>query len=132
MIKLRYLSAVFFFIWGCAGRGGTAAPSPRQQAVAHSVRTYELGKVPDQDREQAFQNLLDASHSSALKLHGAADDIGFSYSLSPKGAVYPFSEVEVSCLIKKADASSGKRLCRDFFKAVDSGLPRVVRQDEER
>lgn len=93
----------------------------------HSSRTYALGKEPDQERERFFQDLLDAAQTAAVKRHGGASETGFSYSLSLKGAVYPFSEVEVSCLIQKADASQGRRLCSDFFSAVDAGLKDVVK-----
>ena len=113
-------------LWGCAGPKGQGASSPRQRAVVNSSRTYALGKVPDQEREQAFQDLLEASRAEAVRKHGDALEIGFSYSLSPKGAVYPFSEVEVSCLMQKADASQGKKLCSDFFSAVDAGLKKIA------
>jgi len=101
----------------------------RQSAVVQAGRTYALGKVPDQEREQAFQDLLTAAHAAALKKHDGAAEVGFSYSLAPKGAVYPFSEVEVSCLIMKADSSSGKKLCSDFFKAVDGGFKNIVKDE---
>lgn len=128
--KLFYISAGFLFFWGCAGPGGPGAPPPpRQRVTAHAARTYVLGKVPDQEREQAFQDLLAAAHQEALRKHGGAAEIGFSYSLAPKGAVYPFSEVEVACLIKKADAAQWKRLCSDFFKAVDAGLANILKDE---
>ncbi|EFK95522.1 hypothetical protein LDC_2466 [sediment metagenome] len=95
----------------------------------NSSRSYSLGKIPDQDREQAFQDLLSAAQAAAAKAHGDASEIGFSYSLAPKGAVYPFSDLEVSCLIQKADASQGKRLCADFFKAVDAGFRNLMKDD---
>jgi hypothetical protein len=115
------------FLAGCVSPGGSRAPSSRQSAVVHAGRTYALGKAPDQERERAFQELLAAAHAAALKKHYGADNTGFSYSLAPKGAVYSFSEVEVSCLIKKADVSQGKRLCFDFFNAVDAGLENIVK-----
>ena len=126
MKKLVLAAAALTALYGCAALRGPGWVPPRQRAVVHSSRTYVLGKVPDQDREQAFQDLLAAAQAQAVKKHGAASEIGFSYSLAPKGAVYPFSEVEVSCLIKKADASEGEQLCSDFFSAVDAGLKKVV------
>lgn len=112
---------------GCAGSGRSVASSPRQKAVVHQRQAYVLGKVPDQAREQAFQDLLAAAQAAAVEKHGAAGEIGFSYSLSPKGAVYPFSEVEVACLMKKADASEGKELCSEFFSAVGAGLKDILK-----
>lgn len=116
--------AALALFWGCASPGRPPAPVIVHQAVVHASRTYVLGKVPDQDREQAFQDLLSSAYASALKRPGAAN-IGFSYSLAPKGAVYAFSEVEVSCLIKETDAAWGGRLCYDFFNAIDAGLKKI-------
>ena len=125
-MKLLFAAAALTLLLGCAGPKGQGASSPRQRAVVHSSRNYALGKVPDQEREQAFQDLLEAARADAVKKHGDALEIGFSYSLSPKGAVYPFSEVEVSCLMQKADASQGEKLCSDFFSAVDAGLKKIT------
>ncbi len=125
-MKLFFTAAALIVLWGCAGPKGRGASSPRQRAVVHSSRTYALGRVPDQEREQAFQDLLETARTSAVRKHGGASEIGFAYSLSPKGAVYPFSEVEVSCLMQKADASQGEKLCSDFFSTVDAGLKRIA------
>ena len=122
--KLFYFPAALLLLWGCATPGKPAAPASVHQAVVHASRTYALGKVPDQGREQAFQDLLSSAYAAALKRSGATD-IGFSYSMAPKGAVYAFSEVEVSCLIKETDASWGERLCSDFFGAVDAGIAKI-------
>jgi len=129
MKKLFFTLSALAVLCGCAGSKGPGASSPSQRAVVYSGRTYALGKVPDQEREQAFQDLLAAAQAEAAARHGGASEIGFSYSLALKGAVYPFSEVEVSCLIQKADASEGKQLCSEFFKAVDAGLKSVIKDD---
>lgn len=126
MKKIFYIPAAIFFFCGCAGTKGHGASSPRQRAVVNSSRTYALGRVPDQEREQAFQDLLAAAQAEAVRKHGGAWEIGFAYSLSPRGAVYPFSEVEVSCLMQKADASQGEQLCSDFFSAVDAGFKKIT------
>ncbi len=121
---LFYFPVALLLFWGCASPGRPAAPLTRHQAMVHASRTYALGKIPDQDREQAFQDLLAAAYASALKRSGSPE-IGFSYSMAPKGAVYAFSEVEVSCLIKETDAAWGGRLCSDFFNAVDAGITKI-------
>ena len=125
MKKLYCTPVAILFFWGCAGSGQYGTVSPRQRAVVQQSRIYALGKIPDQERERAFQDLL----AAAVKKHGSASEIGFSYSLAPRGAVYPFSEVGVSCLMQKADISEGKRLCADFFKAVDTGLKNIVKDN---
>lgn len=111
---------------GCSGRRDSFIPVPSQQALAQEVRTYALGREPDQEREQAFQDLLAAAHAEAMVRRDASPETGLSYSLSPRGTVYPFSEVEVVCLVKRADSSQGKALCGEFFKAVNAGLARVI------
>ena len=111
---------------GCYSLRDHSQPVTPQQAVSQSARSYALGREPDQEREQAFQDLLAAAHTAALDKRGAAPETGLSYSLSPKGAVYPFSKVEVACLVQRADASQGKALCREFFKAVDAGFEKVI------
>ena len=125
-MKSLLAAAALLVLCGCVGTKGPGGSSPRQRAVVHSGRTYALGRVPDQEREQAFQDLLEAARTEAVRKHGDAQDIGFAYSLLPKGAVYPFSEVEVSCLMQKADASEGEKLCSDFFTAVDAGLKKIT------
>lgn len=126
ILKL-FIPAALLFFWGCAGPGRPAAQAPSRLAVvAHATRTYALGRIPDQDREQAFQDLLSAAYAAALQRAGASG-IGFSYSLAPKGAVYAFSEVEVSCLMKESDAGWGERLCADFFSAVETGLKKIIK-----
>ncbi len=128
-IKSRapHFCAALACVWlcGCYGRGNQSRSMPPQQAVTQSTRAYELGREPDQEREQAFQDLLEAARAEAVRKHGDASEIGFAYSLSPKGAVYPFSEVEVSCLMQKADAAQGDKLCSDFFGTVDAGLKKI-------
>jgi hypothetical protein len=120
------LALFFAFLWGCSVARNLISSVPRQQAMTHSMHTYTLGREPDQDREQAFQALLETAHAAALVKRGASPDTGLSYSLSPKGAVYPFSEVEIACLVQKADAGQGKALCKEFFKAVDEGFRKII------
>jgi len=124
-MKLLLPVIALFFGCGCVFLK-SRTPAPRQSALTHSARTYSLGKVPDQDRERAFQDLLAAAQARAARGDSAA---GFSYSLAPKGAVYPFSEVEVVCLVQRSDSGSGDDLCSDFFKAVDAGLGAIVYQE---
>ncbi|MBI4801019.1 MAG: hypothetical protein HY796_00680 [Elusimicrobia bacterium] len=136
-MKKLFFAAGCAAIVGCAGpaakspAASPAPPPPRRQAVINETRRYALGKVPDQDRERAFQELLDSAQAQAAKKHAGDKpmEIGFSYSLTPKGAVYSFSEVEVSCLIQASYAAGpGNELCADFFRVIDSRLKKIAAQ----
>ena len=78
--------------------------------------------------------MLSASYDAAVKNH-AGDrpmETGFTYSLAPRGAVYPFSEIEVSCIIQEKYARrSGPEICGDFFRELDVKIKRAVGSAEE-
>lgn len=134
--KNIFLIALCAVLAGCAAPAAQApkadapsAPPSRQQAVAQRTKTYALGKTPDQDREQAFQDMLDSALLQAAKQHAGDKpmELGFSYSMTPRGAVYAFSEVEVSCLVQATHASgAGKELCTEFFRIVDLRIKKIA------
>ena len=106
------------------------APAPaRERAVDFQTRNYALSKIPDPELEAALPDLLAQSYDFALKRSADAPaEAGFSYTLSPKGAVYPFSEVEVSCVIREKYASRyGPGLCSAFFSALDKKIKNAVK-----
>lgn len=116
-----------------------AAPGPvvRQQerpsgpgaAIAFEKRLFKLVKTPDPDLEAALEGLLSASYDVAVRNHSGDRpmEIGFTYSLAPKGAVYPFSEIEVSCIMQEKYARrSGPGICGDFFRELDVKLKKAV------
>jgi len=115
------------FVSGCAAPG----PAGRQQlqsqpsgpgvAIVFEKRTFKLVKTPDPDLEAALEGILSASYDTAVRNHAGDKpmEIGFTYSLAPKGAVYPFSEIEVSCIMQEKYAGrSGPKICGDFFMEV--------------
>lgn len=98
-------------------------------ATVFEKRTFKLVKIPDPDLEGALEGLLSASYESAVAKHAGDNpmDIGFTYSLTPRGAVYPFSEIEVSCILQeKYAARRGGRLCGDFFGDLDARLKKAL------
>ena len=120
--------------------GACAAPKPgapapaRERAVVFQTRNYPLSKIPDPELEIALPDLLAQSYDSALKKAAdAPTDAGFSYTLSPKGAVYPFSEVEVSCVIREKYASRyGAEICAAFYSALDKIIKNTVKAVDSR
>lgn len=113
---------------GPAGRQ-PERPSGPGAAIAFEKRLFKLVKTPDPDLEAALEGLLSASYDTAVKNHAGDKpmEIGFTYSLAPKGAVYPFSEIEVSCIMQEKYARrSGPEICGDFFRELDVKIKKAV------
>ena len=65
---------------------------------------------------QAFQKALDAAYQAVMKEFRPR---GFTYSMSPAGAVNPMSVMDVQCILGEGSANSkGKEACDFFFKKV--------------
>ncbi len=105
------------------------APSGPGAAIVFEKRTFKLVRIPDPELEAALEGLLTASYEAAIKDHAGDNpmDIGFTYSLAPKGAVYPFSEIEVSCILQEKYANRrGPELCGYFFTQLDGKIRKAV------
>jgi hypothetical protein len=88
-----------------------------------------LVKTPDPDLEAALEGMLLSSYEASVKAHSGDEPlkIGFTYSISPKGAIYPFSEIEVDCIMQEKYARrSGPQLCGDFFRELGARVKRAV------
>ncbi|MDO8806685.1 MAG: hypothetical protein Q7R35_19910 [Elusimicrobiota bacterium] len=119
------LSVPFFCACAAPGPAGQQQekPSGPGAAIVFEKRTFKLVKTPDPDLEAALEGILSGSYDTAVKNHVGDKpmEIGFTYSLAPKGAVYPFSEIEVSCIMQEKYARrSGPEICGDFF--LDLGV----------
>lgn len=114
---------------GPAGQSRQDQPSGPGAAIVFEKRTFKLVKTPDPDLEAALEGLLSASYGVAVRNHVGDKpmEIGFTYSLAPKGAVYPFSEIEVSCIMQEKYARrSGPEICGDFFTELDVRIKKAV------
>ena len=116
---------------GCGAPRPVAAPAApvRGAAVVFQKKVFRLVKTPDPDLEASLEGMLSAGYDVAVKNHSGDKpmEIGFTYSISPRGAVYPFSEVEVSCIMQEKYARRyGPELCRDFFGEVGARFRRAV------
>jgi len=83
------------------------------------------------DLEAALERALSSSYAAAVKNHSGDRpmEIGFTYSMAPKGATYPFSEIEVSCILQdKHAAVKGPGICGDFFTELDLQLKRRLKK----
>jgi len=98
-------------------------------AINFEKRTFKLVKKPDPALEASLEGILSASYNTAIKNYMGSGpmNIGFTYSLAPRGAVYPFSEIEVSCIMQETYAlSSGPKICGDFFRELDVKIKRAL------
>ncbi len=130
-------AAVFFLLplaaclGGCLGTGNVSAPPAGPElggpgdSIVFDKKTFELLKTPDAELESMLEGTLSSSYETAVKNH-AGDrplEIGFAYSMAPKGAVYPMSEIEVSCIMQEKYASrNGPELCGDFFAELEARI----------
>lgn len=123
---------------GCAAPGAPSggpvpgeAPSGPSAAVAHEKRLFKLSKTPSPGIEAGLQDAVDAAFAGAVKKHSGEKpmDIGFTYTMAPKGAIFPFSEVEVACVIQEKHRGKAARLCRDFFEGLDAGLKNLAQPE---
>jgi len=115
----------------CAGPGPGpgAQKKPAGAAVVFEKRTFKLSKTPDPGLEAELEGALSAGYQAAVDNRSGDKplEIGFTYSMAPKGATYPFSEIEVSCIMQeKYSRAKGPGLCRDLFLELDQQLKRAL------
>ena len=112
----------------CAGAARHGAGGDGSAAVVFSKRTFKLVKTPDPDLEAALEGVLSSGYEAAVKNTGtASENTGFTYSMTPKGAAYPLSEIEVSCIMREKYAGSrGEELCGEFFRELGARVKRAV------
>jgi hypothetical protein len=115
---------------GClAAESEKAGFSDSASAVDFEKRTFKMMSKPDPAMEESLAGMLSDSYDAAVR-HYAGDrpmEIGFTYSLAPRGAVYPFSEIEVSCIMQSTYARcSGPEICGDFFRELGSKIKRAL------
>ncbi|MHB0995123.1 MAG: hypothetical protein ACYC2I_01995 [Elusimicrobiales bacterium] len=129
-----FLPALALLAAGCAVPQPEAGarrenPAAKSAAVVFEKRSFKLLKTPDPELEAALEPMLTDSFDAAVKDHSGADpmEIGFTYSLAPKGAVYPFSEIEVSCIMQEKYARRrGPALCGFFFADLEKRVLKAL------
>lgn len=91
------------------------------EAIVVSSASFTLGRSPGQGEINRFYRALDNSQNKVIEDAGGPYNLpeGFSYSVTPDGAVNPFSTVVVSCLLSRAAAAgSGAQYCRQFIEQL--------------
>ncbi|MCX5783759.1 MAG: hypothetical protein NTW04_04910 [Elusimicrobia bacterium] len=124
MKKIIFISAVCIAaLYGCRASNEARVQDERKispdatiataaaQAKPAESRMFALGKSADQDKLVQFQNYVDRCYQQA-----AADGKAkFAYTLSPSGAVNPFSKIEIVCLSALGSDSSK---CGEFLNLI--------------
>lgn len=81
--------------------------------VVVAARKMPLGRTAGEQDLALFTKSLDAAYAAAQRMYRPA---GFTYSISPMGAVNPLSDIEVSCVLgEQAAEEVGAQVCRMFF-----------------
>lgn len=91
------------------------------KAITFQEKEYALSKKPDLALQSGFQKILDVAYSKTLEENADADpkETGFIYSMRPTGAINPFAEVKVSCIIQERYQKKGQELCGTFFNVLN-------------
>ena len=72
-----------------------------------------LGRTAGERQMTDLRRRLDAAYSAAQKQY---KPLGFTYSISPVGAINPLSDIEVQCVLSEESAQSvGQQTCAMFF-----------------
>jgi len=84
--------------------------------VTVGSKKFFIGKTAGDKEMRAFQTSIDNAYRTAKKTYNPA---GFTYSMSPAGAINPMSDMEVQCILSQDSADNiGQQTCDLFFKSL--------------
>jgi len=133
MKKLMFPVLAFLMMPACAGflqkedipteqhaAQDNAPESLSTKAVVFEKQEFALSKKPDPELQAGFQKILDIAYKKAMETdeEEGQQKIGFIYSMRPTGAINPFSEVEVSCIVQERHLKMAGELCGKYFSAL--------------
>jgi hypothetical protein len=108
---------------GCATEGGgTRRHKTQQGAAPHNVATlritkiYSLGGAPDDAAVERFTSKVDSCYSASTPAR-------MTYSITPNGAINPFSDTEVTCISEEKTPDA----CTSFLGCIEKFYPAVAR-----
>ena len=97
-----------------------------KKIVVHDSREYRLSRDPDYAVERDFQALVSEAFSRAFIDETFDARKSFSYTINPKGAVYPFSKANVNCLVREdLRGKYANEICGRFYEYIDRGYSRM-------
>lgn len=111
--------------------GQDIAVSTSTRAKVFERQEFRLSKKPDSAIQEGFQKILDTAYMKTVEANAGDNprEIGFIYSLRPTGAIYPFSEVEVSCIIQERHQDKGGEFCGKFFSVLHEEYQYLLHPD---
>ncbi len=84
--------------------------------IVVATNKIALGRTANDKHMKAFQTSLDSAYLAAQKMY---KPLGFTYSISPVGAINPLSDIEVQCVLSEESAQDvGQQTCSLFFAKV--------------
>lgn len=91
-----------------------------KKTLIYKSKEYFLTKTPNYFIEQDFNKIVEDSFLSVYNNMDFEIKKSFSYLINPKGASYPFSRVEVNCLVREdLSSTTANELCKLFFDRID-------------
>ena len=102
------------------------------RAIGFEQHEYALSKKPDIALQEGFQKILDIAYKKTVESNSEEDpkEIGFIYSMRPTGAINPFSEVEVTCIIQERHKQRGQEFCGTFFSVLGEEYRYLLHPEE--
>jgi hypothetical protein len=126
-IRFLVLPAALVALCSCAARQGAPVPA-RELAAVVQTRVFALSRTPDPDLELALPDLAGLSYAYVVYTMTVPPDSGFTYTLSPKGAIYPFSQVEINCSMRKKFAERyGEEICSAFLSDLGKRIAQTIK-----
>ena len=86
--------------------------------VTVGSKKFSIGRAAGEKEMRVFQDSLDKAYRAARNTYNPA---GFTYTMSPAGAINPLSDMEVNCVLSQDSADDvGQKTCDLFFKSLKS------------
>jgi|GEM_PF-967040 len=127
------------FLAGCAAQNiklpenaEKTVPVNPSAAVVLGKEVFRLSPTQNLSLESKLPGLLlkaqqetfpkDLSDEEMKRFHG------FTYSLSPNGVVYPYSSVEVSCIVQQKYSAEAQPECDAFFAVLRRDINELLKK----
>ncbi|HOX22835.1 MAG TPA: hypothetical protein PLL10_05175, partial [Elusimicrobiales bacterium] len=115
-MRLTVLAATIFGLClaGCSSSANLKKPD-QTKAVEVMKLAVRMPSKATQDDFESFQHKVEQAYAATTSKYSGAAEAGFVYSLSPAGAVNPFSAIEVSCISRETHAGKSAKQCEKFL-----------------